>query len=174
MARRVSGLLKGGASRLTIRFVLWFAGSTSQTALGASACMFFIRGTVTPNGNVRSNFPAMNARMAVERLRIPVPSLSGIGPEFFGAVAQDQIPGDILAEGRGDIGGAMQPPPQGVWGMPAETLRALPGNDPDVGKNRAEGRKLMEKAGYGPDKTASGQGVRPQYSTLSRSRRRSD
>ena len=58
---------------------------------------------------------------------------------------------DILAEGQGDIGGAMQPPPQGVWGVPAERLRALPGYDPDVAKNRAEARKLMEKAGYGPD-----------------------
>jgi peptide/nickel transport system substrate-binding protein len=59
---------------------------------------------------------------------------------------------DILAEGQGDAGGAMQPPPQGVWGMPTEMLRGLPGYDPDVGKNRAEARKLMEKAGYGPDK----------------------
>jgi peptide/nickel transport system substrate-binding protein len=59
---------------------------------------------------------------------------------------------DILAEGQGDIGGAMQPPPQGVWGMPAEMLRTLPGYDPDIGKSRAEARKIMEKAGYGPEK----------------------
>jgi peptide/nickel transport system substrate-binding protein len=59
---------------------------------------------------------------------------------------------DILAEGEGDIGGAMQPPPQGVWGMPAEMLRTLPGYGPDVAKNRAEARKLMEEAGWGPDK----------------------
>jgi peptide/nickel transport system substrate-binding protein len=59
---------------------------------------------------------------------------------------------DILAEGEGDIGGAMQPPPQGVWGMPAEMLRDLPGYGADIGKNRAEARKLMEEAGYGPDK----------------------
>jgi peptide/nickel transport system substrate-binding protein len=58
---------------------------------------------------------------------------------------------DIVAEGEGDIGGAMQPPPQGVWGMPAEILRRLPGYDPDIAKNRAEARSLMEKAGYGPD-----------------------
>jgi peptide/nickel transport system substrate-binding protein len=57
---------------------------------------------------------------------------------------------DILAEGQGDIGGAMQPPPQGVWGMPAEVLKTLPGYGPDVDNNRAEARKLMEKAGYGP------------------------
>ncbi len=59
---------------------------------------------------------------------------------------------DILAEGHGDIGGAMQPPPEGVWGMPAEILRTLPGYGPDIGKNREEARKIMEEAGYGPDK----------------------
>jgi peptide/nickel transport system substrate-binding protein len=59
---------------------------------------------------------------------------------------------DILAEGNGDIGGAMQPAPQGVWGMPAEMLKTLPGYNPDVAKNRAEARALMQKAGYGPDK----------------------
>jgi peptide/nickel transport system substrate-binding protein len=59
---------------------------------------------------------------------------------------------DILTEGHGDIGGAMQPPPQGVWGIPVEMLRELPGYGPDVAKNRAEARKLMEKAGYGPEK----------------------
>jgi peptide/nickel transport system substrate-binding protein len=58
---------------------------------------------------------------------------------------------DILAEGHGDIGSAMQPPPQGVWGMPDEMLRTLPGYAPDVGKSRAAARKVIEKAGYGPN-----------------------
>jgi peptide/nickel transport system substrate-binding protein len=58
---------------------------------------------------------------------------------------------DILADGQGDIGGAMQPPPQGVWGLPADMLKTLPGYDPNVGKNRSEARKLMEAAGYGPN-----------------------
>ncbi len=59
---------------------------------------------------------------------------------------------DILAEGHGDIGAAMQPPPEGVWGMPIEMLRTLPGYGPDIGKNREEARKIMAKAGYGLDK----------------------
>jgi peptide/nickel transport system substrate-binding protein len=59
---------------------------------------------------------------------------------------------DILAEGQGDIGGAMQPRPQGVWGMPAEMLNTLPGYGSDIGKNRAEARNLMEKVGYGPSR----------------------
>jgi peptide/nickel transport system substrate-binding protein len=59
---------------------------------------------------------------------------------------------DIITEGQGDIGGAMQPPPEGVWGMPPEVLQTLPRYDPDVAKNRATARKMMEKLGYGPDK----------------------
>ena len=59
---------------------------------------------------------------------------------------------DILAEGQGDIGGVMQPPPSGLWGMPPELLKTLPGYDPDVENNRAQARSLMEKLGYGPDK----------------------
>jgi peptide/nickel transport system substrate-binding protein len=58
---------------------------------------------------------------------------------------------DILDEGQGDIGGAMLPPPAGVWGLPPELLRDLPGYDPDVEKSRAEARGIMAKAGYGPD-----------------------
>jgi peptide/nickel transport system substrate-binding protein len=58
---------------------------------------------------------------------------------------------DILAEGQGAAGGMMQPPPDGLWGMPKEMLQTLPGYDPDVGKSRGEARRLMEKAGYGPN-----------------------
>jgi hypothetical protein len=43
---------------------------------------------------------------------------------------------DILAEGQGDIGGAMLPP-AGLWGMPVDFLATIPGYGPDVAKNRA-------------------------------------
>jgi len=59
---------------------------------------------------------------------------------------------DILTAGQGKIGTAMLPLPEGVWGMPAEMMTQLPGYDPDVAKNRAEARAIMEKLGYGPDK----------------------
>jgi len=59
---------------------------------------------------------------------------------------------DILYQGLGDAGGAMQPPPEGVWGLPAEVLQTLPGYDPDVQQSRAEARRIMEKLGYGPNK----------------------
>src|SRR6516164_8960340 len=58
---------------------------------------------------------------------------------------------DIITEGTGDIGGIMQPPPEGLWGMPPDMLAALPGYDPDVQKNRAEARRIMNKIGYGRD-----------------------
>src|SRR5229473_2130965 len=59
---------------------------------------------------------------------------------------------DIITDGQGDIGGAMLPAPEGVWSMPPEMLKTLPGYDPDVAKNRAEARNIMQKLGYGPDK----------------------
>src|SRR5437870_5054948 len=59
---------------------------------------------------------------------------------------------DIVSDGEGSIGGAMMPPPAGSWGMPPEILHALPGSGPDVHKNRAEAREIMQKLGHGPDK----------------------
>jgi len=59
---------------------------------------------------------------------------------------------DILFGGQADIGGSMLPPPEGVWGMPADMLKTVAGYGPDVKKNRDEARKLMQKAGYGPAK----------------------
>ncbi len=58
---------------------------------------------------------------------------------------------DIITEGQGDIGGVMQPPPEGEWGMPPGMLKELPGYDPDVQKNRREARQIMQLLGYGPD-----------------------
>ena len=59
---------------------------------------------------------------------------------------------DIIADGQGAIGGVMQPPPEGVWGMPPYAMRKLPGYDPDVNSARAQARTLMAKLGYGPNK----------------------
>src|SRR6266702_2088436 len=58
----------------------------------------------------------------------------------------------ILFEGQADIGGTMEPSPAGLWAMPKEMLESIPGYGPDINANREEARKLMQKAGYGPDK----------------------
>ena len=59
---------------------------------------------------------------------------------------------DILTEGKGAIGGAMLPPPEGVWGMPPDVLMNLPVYAADAQSSRREARALMEKLGYGPSK----------------------
>ena len=58
---------------------------------------------------------------------------------------------DIIADGQGAIGGVMQPPPEGIWGMPPYAMRNLPGYDPDIATSRAQARKIMETLGYGPN-----------------------
>jgi peptide/nickel transport system substrate-binding protein len=58
---------------------------------------------------------------------------------------------DTLTQGKGEIGGILQPPPGGLWGMSPEEIAQLPGYDPDVGKNRAQARQIMQKLGYGTD-----------------------
>ena len=59
---------------------------------------------------------------------------------------------DILSQGKGDIGGILQPPPAGLWGMPPGQIAKLPGYDPDVPKSREVARQIMQKLGYSPDK----------------------
>jgi peptide/nickel transport system substrate-binding protein len=58
---------------------------------------------------------------------------------------------DILSDGQGNIGGVMQPPAEGIWGMLPDVLQTLPGYGPDVLKNRAEARQIMQTLGYGPE-----------------------
>jgi peptide/nickel transport system substrate-binding protein len=50
-----------------------------------------------------------------------------------------------------EIGGILQPPPAGVWGMPPEQIAELPGYGFDVQKNLEDALALMRKLGYGPD-----------------------
>ena len=59
---------------------------------------------------------------------------------------------DILSQGHVLDGAVMLPPPAGFWGMPKEMLPTLLGHSPDIEKNRAEARKIMEGLGYTADK----------------------
>jgi len=59
---------------------------------------------------------------------------------------------EIITGGQGEIDGAMLPPPEGIWRMPPETLRTLPGYGPNVQNNRVEARNILERLGYGRDK----------------------
>ncbi len=83
----------------------------------------------------------------------PVPPFDDLDMRRAVALALDRREFiDILTEGRGDIGTAMQPGPEGNWGMPEDMRRQLPGYDPDIQKNREAARTIMRAHGYGPDK----------------------
>jgi peptide/nickel transport system substrate-binding protein len=58
---------------------------------------------------------------------------------------------DLILQGAGDAGGALLPPPEGVWGMPPDILKTIPGYG-DVAKDRETAKGIMKKLGYGPDK----------------------
>jgi len=54
-------------------------------------------------------------------------------------------------QGEGRFGGNLMAPPFGVWGLTPAQLETVPGGGKNVEKNRAEARKLMQEAGYGPN-----------------------
>ena len=66
---------------------------------------------------------------------------------------------DIMNGGQGDSAPRCSRRLTGLWGMPPDMLRTLPGYDPDVEKNRAQARSIMEasvtvrKTGYGQGAT---------------------
>jgi peptide/nickel transport system substrate-binding protein len=76
-------------------------------------------------------------------------------PEFrraMGLSLDRQAFVDTIAQGEGQVGGVIQPPPGGLWGLPPDEVQKLPGYGVDVDKNRAEGRRIMQQLGFGPDK----------------------
>jgi peptide/nickel transport system substrate-binding protein len=58
---------------------------------------------------------------------------------------------EILTQGKGDVGTAMQPLPEGRWGMPPEMQASMIGYGGDLADRRAKARSVMESKGYGPN-----------------------
>jgi peptide/nickel transport system substrate-binding protein len=54
---------------------------------------------------------------------------------------------DIVLQGHGDVGGSLLPPPEGVWGLPPDQLKTLPGYG-DVVKDREKAKAILAKLGY--------------------------
>ena len=52
---------------------------------------------------------------------------------------------DIILQGQGDQGGSLLPGPEGVWGMPPEMLKTIPGYG-DVNKDREAGARDHDQA----------------------------
>jgi peptide/nickel transport system substrate-binding protein len=56
---------------------------------------------------------------------------------------------DIISEGQGEIGAVMQPPPDGLWGMPPDLLKELPGMTPTCGKTARRPAKSWKSSATG-------------------------
>src|SRR5438128_3122508 len=92
--------------------------------------------TVALHNNVKSQMPqaicefnpgSINRNLIVNRDKPPFDN-----PELRRAMALSldrKAFIDIISEGQGEIGGAMQPLPGGIWGMPPDLLKQLPGYD---------------------------------------------
>ena len=75
---------------------------------------------------------------------------------------------DIINEGQGEIGAVMQPPPDGLWGMPPEMLADAAGVRP---RRRKEPRRSPQdhgKARLWAGQAARGHGVDAQHRALPR------
>ena len=59
---------------------------------------------------------------------------------------------EILGQGKLGISGAMQPLPEGFWGMPDEVLKSLPGYGDDMDKRLSQARGIMQGLGFGADR----------------------
>ena len=135
--------------------------ATSALAFVAGKLDMSFPGTLSPETvkNIRAQTPnaicevapagGVNRHIIINRNRPPFDN-----PDLRRAMALSldrQAFIDILTDGQGEIGGVMQPPPGGTWGMPTEMLRQLPGYGTDVAKNREEARAIMRGLGYGPN-----------------------
>jgi peptide/nickel transport system substrate-binding protein len=114
--------------------------------------------TVPLVGDIKANRPdaiceTAPMNVAANILMNPNPPFDDIEVRRAVAMALDRKAfRDIMTSGTGDAGGAMQPLPEGRWGLPPEVLNELPGYAPDIAKNREKARAVMAAKGYGPNK----------------------
>ncbi len=135
--------------------------STMILALEAGQMDLTLTGEVTPElvKEIKAQVPAMQCvvqpsntqgNLLVNRERPPFDN-ADIRRAMSLAIDRKAF-SDILSRGVYNIGGAMLAPPEGLWGWSPEFMATVPGYGADVEKNRGEGRDIMKKLGYGPDK----------------------
>ena len=114
--------------------------------------------TVPLVGDIKAKMPTAHCEIApmnvaANILMNPMPPFDDIEVRRAVAMTLDRKAFlEIMTPDKGDAGGAMQPLPEGRWGLPPEVLRELPGYDPDIAKSREKARAVMAAKGYGPNK----------------------
>jgi peptide/nickel transport system substrate-binding protein len=103
-----------------------------------------------PQARCETTSMNLNVNLLVNRTRAPFDN-ADIRHALVLALDRKEFV-DKVTGGDALIGGTLRPPPDGIWGLPADMLSVVPGDGPDVARNRAEARALMEKLGYGPNK----------------------
>ncbi len=58
----------------------------------------------------------------------------------------------VLSNGEAEVGGSLQPPGDGMWGLSPERLATIDGYGPDVAETRERARALTVKVGYSRDR----------------------
>ena len=71
--------------------------------------------------------------------------------EAFALVLDREAFISILGHGKTLKGGAMLPPPEGLWGLPEDRLQQVAGFSATAEENIAQAQEIMKGLGYGPD-----------------------
>ena len=102
-----------------------------------------------PKAVCETNYPGGTGQILINH---HLPPFDNIKVRRAISLALDRREFVEATHGEGRLGGIMSPPPHGHWGLSPKQLEAVPGMGKDVERNRAEARKLMKEAGYGPNK----------------------
>lgn len=105
--------------------------------------------TQAPKAICETNFPGGTSQILINHNMPPFDN-----PKVRRAVALALDRNEFVkaSQGEGRLGGIMSSPPYGAWGLTLKQLESVPGMGKDIERNRAEARKLMVEAGYGPNK----------------------
>ncbi|HEX7511728.1 MAG TPA: ABC transporter substrate-binding protein, partial [Candidatus Methylomirabilis sp.] len=126
------------AGRLDVSYPSELAKVISESTKQAAPRLVMVETSTNVNDNILLNFKRPIFQDARVRRAI---NLSIDRKDYIRAGRQ----------GGAVLGGVMLPKPYGVWGLSEKELVKLPGMGDSV-KNKAEAKKLLAEAGYGPGK----------------------
>ncbi len=137
---------------MSTRTLAFVAGDLDMTAMG-DLSLFLLKDIKAQVPNAICPVGPTNTQLQMLMVRTAPPFDNEKLRRAFMLSVDRKALRDILSEGQYKVGGAMLPPPDGVWGLSADQLAGIAGYDGDAARNREEARSLMRELGYGPDKT---------------------